>query len=131
MSSVIIIDDDPSHHLLAKALLKRYQYFEEFKCYTDPKTALIDLMDAYYSSYALPDLILLDLNMPGVSGWEFLEMFDNLRAMVSKDIPVFILTSSIDPNDKQRSSEYNAVKGFYSKPLSPEILKEVAIRNIA
>lgn len=131
MSRVILIDDDPTHHHLAKALMQHYEFFDDYKCYTDPRTALIDLMDAYYSSAALPDLILLDLNMPGVNGWEFLDMFDNLRAMVSKDIPVFIVTSSIDPNDMQRSKEYTAVKGFYSKPISPAIFKEVVEKRSA
>jgi len=130
MPRVILIDDDPTHHHLAKALMKHYSFFDEYKCYTDPKSALVDLVDAYYGTDSMPDMILLDLNMPDVTGWDFLEMFDNLRALVTKDIPVFIVTSSIDPNDEAKSQHYTAVKGFFSKPLSPAILKAVATSDL-
>ncbi|WP_207424140.1 response regulator [Desertivirga brevis] len=125
MAELILIDDDPTHHYLAEVLIKHHKTFRKFKSYIDPKTALLDLVDAYYEAKNLPDIILLDLNMPGVSGWDFLEMFENLRALVNKDIRVFIITSSIDPNDQAKSQRYSAVKGFYSKPLSNEILKAV------
>lgn len=130
MPRVILIDDDPTHHHLAKALMKHYNFFDDYKCYLDPKSALIDLVDAYYGTNTMPDMILLDLNMPEVNGWDFLEMFDNLRALVAKDIPVFIVTSSIDPNDEARSQLYSAVRGFYSKPLSPAILNSVVTSSI-
>ncbi|WP_207534816.1 response regulator [Desertivirga arenae] len=129
MHQVILIDDDPTHHFLADALIKHHKVFENYRSYIDPKVALIDLVDAYYGTGQLPDIILLDLNMPGVSGWEFLEMFENIRALINKDIKVFIVTSSIDPNDKAKSEFYSAVKGYYSKPLSSEILKAVASRS--
>ncbi|WP_207534854.1 response regulator [Desertivirga arenae] len=125
MARLILIDDDPTYHFLAEKLLSHYRHFQNYKCYTDPKAALTDLVDAYYGTEALPDMILLDLNMPEVNGWEFLEMFENMRVLIGKQIPIFIVTSSIDPNDKARALQYPMIKGFYSKPLSPAILNSV------
>jgi len=129
MPRAVIIDDDPGYHRLTGALIDKYGVFD-YVSYTDPRSALIDLIDCHFSSKVLPDLILLDLKMPGVSGWEFLESFDNLRAVISKEIPVFIVTSSVDPNDTFRSKQYSAVKGFFSKPISPDNLKTIADRSV-
>ncbi len=128
MSKVLIIDDDISHHRLAGVLIERYSIFDNYISYTDPKNALFDLMSAddYMSSNSLPDAILLDLNMPGIDGWQFLERLKRLPGVDAKSIPVFIVTSSIDPNDTYRSEQYAEVKGFFSKPISPETLRKIA-----
>ncbi|WP_207422863.1 response regulator [Desertivirga brevis] len=125
MPQIILIDDDSAYHRLAKKMMKRYSFFENVKCYTHPKTAIADLVDAYYGSHPLPAVILLDLIMPDVDGWDFLEMFENLRGLIDKDIPVFIITSSEDPMDRQKAERFSVVKGFYNKPLSPAILEAI------
>jgi CheY-like chemotaxis protein len=105
--------------------MKRYSFFDNVKSYTHPKTAIADLIDAYYGSHPLPAVILLDLIMPDVDGWDFLEMFENLKGLITREIPVFIITSSVDPKDKLKSERFSVVKGYYQKPLSPATLEAI------
>ncbi|MEM9981557.1 MAG: response regulator, partial [Bacteroidota bacterium] len=67
------------------------------------------------------DMILLDINMKGMSGWEFLEEFQKLKSKV----PVYILTSSTDIHDIQKAKEYSVVKGFIMKPLTQQVLADI------
>ena len=71
----------------------------------------------------LPDMILLDINMPVMDGWDFLENFSEMA--MSKDIPVVMLTSSINPDDIEKAKSHQLVKGFLSKPLNKDKLDEV------
>jgi len=68
----------------------------------------------------VPDLILLDLNMPVMDGWEFLEIFLEKYPEFAKRTKVFVVTSSINPADKERSKTEDAVLGFLAKPLDGE-----------
>ncbi len=69
-----------------------------------------------------PDIVLLDLNMPDIDGWNVL---DNLNGPMTQNIKVIVLSSSIDPNDKTRSLAYSNVRSYWSKPLEPEWLKSL------
>jgi CheY-like chemotaxis protein len=64
-----------------------------------------------------PTVLLLDINMPLMSGWEFLERFDNMKDEVKNLFRIYILSSSVDPRDKQRSYANKNVKAFLVKPL--------------
>ncbi|WP_207429347.1 response regulator [Pedobacter sp. SYSU D00535] len=118
MLDAIIIDDDPLHHKITEIYIRKRSAFKSFKSYTNPVNALVDLMDDYYASKELPDVILLDLNMPELNGWSFLDVFNNIIALKGCKTSVYIVTSSIDPNDKERAKLYSCVKGFYPKPVS-------------
>ncbi|MFN5706366.1 MAG: sigma-70 domain-containing protein, partial [bacterium] len=69
-----------------------------------------------------PQLILLDINMPIMNGFVFLQEYSKLLGERSNKIDVFMLSSSVDPNDIRKSEDYSFVKGFISKPLSLEHL---------
>lgn len=123
MSKVFIIDDDPIHQRIAQIMIAKHELFDEYSSYTDAELALEYLRDNVKNTTALPDVILLDLNMPVVDGWDFLEAFEKFQAGISKSIRIFIVTSSVDEKDKLRSQTFSFVKGFISKPLSPDIIR--------
>lgn len=123
MSKVFIIDDDPIHQRIAQIMIAKHELFDEYTSYTEPDLALEYLRKNEKNEKSLPDVILLDLNMPVMDGWDFLEAFEKFEAELSKNVRVFIVTSSVDDKDKLRSKTFSCVKGFISKPLSPDIIK--------
>jgi two-component system chemotaxis response regulator CheY len=123
MSKVFIIDDDPIHQRIAQIMIAKHELFDGYTSYTEAERALEYLKSNGKNSEALPDVILLDLNMPVIDGWDFLEAFEKFQSELSKTIRVFIVTSSVDEKDKLRSQTFSFVKGFISKPLSPDIIR--------
>ena len=73
MSKVFIIDDDPIHQRIAQIMIDKHQIYEEYKSYTEAGKALEFLQENSSVAENLPDVILLDLNMPVVDGWDFLD----------------------------------------------------------
>ncbi len=123
MSKVFIIDDDPIHQRIAQIMIAKHELFDGYSCYTEAELALEYLRNNLKNTENLPDVILLDLNMPVMDGWDFLEAFEKFQAELSKSIRVFIVTSSVDEKDRLRSQTFSFVKGFISKPLSPDIIR--------
>ncbi len=114
VTRILFVDDDKIQHMINKKNLLRLKPELELFFFENPFLALewIDDNEA--------DLLLLDVNMPEMSGWEFLD------ELVKKGnhIDVKMLTSSMDPEDIQRSNEYRQVTGFLVKPLQAEVIEE-------
>jgi CheY-like chemotaxis protein len=119
---VWFIDDDPINNMLNRSLMEEYFSGVSIAIFQDPRNALSELGNAKMPA---PDVIFLDLNMPGFNGWDFMDVF-NATGYSSR---IFILTSSIDPNDRSVANENSNVAGFYSKPLLPEMIQEALRRN--
>ena len=121
---LLVIDDDPIHHTIVGLLLQKVSPPVKHH-------AFLDASDAFYyilknnTLNSLPDLILLDLDMPLVSGWGFLELLETISDSLDKKTDVIILTSSIDANIRKKAAKYNCVKGVFSKPLSEEMLSDI------
>lgn len=126
MAKILIIDDDPIHHEITQFIMSKNVQFENCTSYTKARTALDYLIKHQDHSDILPDVILLDLNMPEMDGWNFLCVFEDLLPFLAKQINIFIVTSSINPNDELRSKAYPFVQGFISKPLTVEVLINIS-----
>jgi CheY-like chemotaxis protein len=120
---VYIIDDDPIVLAIGKKLIDRHQDYDQVSTATNGEEALQVLKGIVNQN--LPSFILLDLNMPIMDGWEFLDNVQNIDHL--KDIPIFIFTSSINPVDKQRSLNYANVRGYISKPLTMSVLDNIGL----
>jgi len=123
MSKVFIIDDDSIHQRIAQIMIEKHQLFDEYISFTEAEKAVAFLKENKTNDEELPDVILLDLNMPVIDGWDFLDLYEGFRGEVSKPIRIFIVTSSVDDKDITRAQNYSAVNGFISKPLSPDIIR--------
>lgn len=125
MYNALIIDDDPIQLRIAEMLLKKCGSFNSTS-YQNAGHALDHLKTHLQNESILPDVIFIDLHMPELNGWDFLNTYENLLPDISKSINVFIVTSSIDLHDQKRSSDYPFLKGFITKPITPEGLNEIA-----
>jgi two-component SAPR family response regulator len=125
MSKLILIDDDLMYHKISQLMLKEYSVVKDVVSSTDGKATLDFLEENKENTEKLPDYIFVDLNMPGYSGWDFLNGFRRIRNSLKKAIRVYIVSSSIDPADIRRSKTYTFVNSFVIKPLSREFLHEL------
>lgn len=116
MKTIVVIDDDKVNNYLCELSIKAVAKKSIIECYTNPLKAAKSILEKDNDT-----VILLDLNMPEMSGWQFLDYLKDKKI----DYPVYILTSSIDPYDKQNAENYPNVKNFFSKPINSENVIEM------
>ncbi|WP_416444002.1 response regulator [Leeuwenhoekiella sp. A16] len=116
IKNILVVDDDKIFLVLVSRLLKTFY----------PKTTITSCLNGRealdYLDKSTPDIILLDINMPIMNGWEFM---NRLPLKKQEDLSIFIVSSSIDPRDQRLSKTNVNIEGFIEKPLTPEKLKRV------
>ena len=122
--SIIIIDDDKIVITYCKLLLTRIFGQIDIQTFLSPEAGL-EYLSVHFSPASEPVYLLLDINMPTMTGWEFLQVFDNLSDSVKNSIRVFILSSSVDGRDKERASQNKYVLDYLVKPLTKETILHI------
>lgn len=120
-----IIDDDPIFVYSLKKLIALRSYCDNVLSYPNGADALEALQNANQTGLLVPDIILLDINMPIMDGWEFLNEYAKFKPMLSKPITLFLLTSSIDDRDIKRAKAIEAVNRYITKPVTMAKLVEI------
>ena len=110
---VMLIDDSEADLLFARIMMQRSGMPYDVETYESARDALQALRDGSAGC----DIILLDINMPGMSGYEFLDAYQQLCAEKRACAVVVMLTSSPDPSDRERALAYDCVKGYVTKPI--------------
>lgn len=116
----LIIDDDPANNILCISSIKKTFANVDVKAFTEPEEGIV-YIEQEYSTNPVPTVLFLDLNMPTLTGWDVLTKFQTMISSL-RTIKVFILSSSINPIDKQRAFDNGLVEGFLEKPLSKSAL---------
>ncbi len=131
MERIICVDDDPLCLFLAEVTIKESNMANEILLAESAPAAISLLKDLYskddqkLESQELSTLIFLDINMPVMNGWDFLEIFENEFQHLFGQVRIFILSSSIDTADIIRSKQYKSVDDYIAKPLTVEVLNKL------
>jgi len=131
LNRLLIIDDDPVTIKICKLVISNTNFAKEVFSLEQGKDAL-----NYFSDYferkkkgeqveAAPDLILLDLNMPIMDGWEFLDQYIRKYSERLPDTRIAILSSSINPEDFRKAQQYPIIIDFINKPLIIDLMEEL------
>ncbi len=129
LNKILCVDDDPITVMLCKKVILKSDFSKHVDSAQNGEDAL-----HYFDNLILqnsvdyPELIFLDLNMPVMGGWEFLDNYSNSYASYFTDIKVIVLSSTIDPQDVEKSRTYPMVLDFMSKPITTEMLEDLKQR---
>lgn len=128
LDRILCVDDDPITLMLCKKVIHKAQFSKEIVTAKNGLEALTYLNDILKQNEKnkLPQLIFLDLNMPVMDGWEFLDNFNSAEYDICKAIKVIILSSTIDPEDYKKAKTYPNVFDFIPKPISTSILTDLS-----
>jgi CheY-like chemotaxis protein len=128
--AIWVIDDDAIYQIIVNKIIQRSEMFSTITSFKNGKEAIDVLQEIVHNtadeSVSLPDIILLDINMPIMDGWEFMEKMGLIKSKFSKDITVYIVSSSIATEDKNKSKTYSDILGYLSKPVTINDLTLIA-----
>jgi CheY-like chemotaxis protein len=120
-----LIDDDKIYLFGMKKLIQKYQLSKAIIEFANGLEALEYFKNVLAEEEKLPEVILLDINMPIMDGWRFMEMFATIKPNIGKKITVYMLSSSINEHDIQRAKAINDVTDYIVKPVSAHQLQEI------
>lgn len=122
---VAVVDDDKIFQLITNKTLSTITEVDRVQQFYNGEEALIYLQENAGMPDKLPDVILLDINMPVVDGWSFLKDYADIHDQLSKSISIYMVSSSIDPKDIERAGSTPMVREYIIKPIAKDKLVEV------
>lgn len=126
IESCCIIDDDPIFIYGTKRIMKEIEFCENIIVFNNGQEALDGIMEISQSASKIPQVIFLDLNMPIMNGWEFLDEFIKIPNSNLEKTIVYIISSSVDPRDLEKVKDYKQrVNNYILKPITPNDLESV------
>jgi CheY-like chemotaxis protein len=130
LNSILLIDDDMATNFVSKMLIKKSGVTDHIETALNGQLAIEYLTNVgnYEKSDGIlpkPMLILLDINMPVMDGWEFAEAFSKLDVSQKSDVVIVMLTSSLNPDDKARAAKLPVISGFQNKILTMDALNSI------
>lgn len=121
-----VIDDDAIYQIIITKIIQKTALFSSISSFRDGKEGIIALINTIENKESLPDIILLDINMPVMDGWEFMQEMGMLQSLKNENISVYIASSSIAIEDRNKSKKYPAILGYLSKPISINDIELIA-----
>ncbi len=123
--NVLLVEDDPITIMVCDRIIKISSFADKVTSCQNGKYALEYLNKLIADSEDIPEIIFLDINMPVMNGWDLLEELEHIKGAFKMLPRIYILSSTVDPEDYKRAKSFNAVVDFISKPLSKDFLDEI------
>lgn len=124
LKHLLLVDDDPTTNFFNRHLIGKLGYFENIHVATNGQLAL-DKVHELHEIGCTPDMILLDINMPIMNGFEFLDKYNKLNDRVKSSVVVCMLTTSLAKEDLEKAKEYAILSDYLDKPLNAEKMTEI------
>ena len=124
--NVIFIDDDEDLNYLQERMCKRSKAINSYFI----ATSAVQTLEYLANPKANPDVIFVDINMPGMNGFQFIEEFEHSYASTFPDTELYVLSSSVRSGDREKSLQYSSVREFLVKPLTEEKFSEICLQKV-
>jgi len=121
--NIFLVDDDHIYQFTAKKTLEAMGVGDHVSVFMDGEAALKFIQSHLSDKDALPDVIFLDINMPIMDGWQFVEEFRKLE--LGKEVALYMVSSSVDETDLKRSKEYTVINDYIIKPVGRNRFQEL------
>ena len=118
IGTICIVDDDRIYQIATRKMLERITAAKNILIFSNGEEAFQYLSESASDKDALPDIIFLDINMPLMNAWQFLEAYTEIKPQLSKPITIYVISSSISEIDIQRAKNIEDVKDYYVKPIT-------------
>ena len=128
LNCILLVDDDLAINYLHTRVVKEEECAEKIETATNGEAALRYLQSLAAVGQPPPELIFLDINMPRMNAWEFLEVYKQFPESQKSKSVIVMLTTSLNPDDQARAGEYAEIASFKFKPLDKDMLTEVLER---
>jgi CheY-like chemotaxis protein len=129
LKTIWVVDDDPIYQIIVNKIIKKSELFLSVFNYKNGKEAIEALKDALEDKEVFPNVILLDINMPIMDGWEFMEELVLLKSRIKDPIHIYIVSSSIALEDKNKAKIYPEIIAYLSKPINNNDLILIAANH--
>tara|TARA_R110002050_G_scaffold74772_6_gene160366 strand:+ start:148929 stop:149351 length:423 start_codon:yes stop_codon:yes gene_type:complete len=121
--NICIVDDDDIYQYTIVKILKSFSLGKKIISFEDGEEALFFMMDNLNNEKELPDIIFLDINMPVMDGFQFMEEYVKIKPKLNKKIIIYMVSSSVDPVDIKRAKNISDISDYIIKPVKPGELK--------
>ncbi len=127
VNSMLVIDDNEISCLLISKVIDYANFTNQLNTFQQAEEALSFLSNLVeHQPTKFPQVIFLDVNMPRMNGWAFLEFYEQFPASLIQDCKLFMLSASIDEEDRTKALNYKSVTDYIIKPITKNVLQELS-----
>src|SRR3954466_8644284 len=126
---ICVIDDNDVYECVMKNSISKLNPNIKILAYLNGEEGIKSIKNMIDKNQPLPDVILLDINMPIMDGWEFMNEFIKIKSKLPRVIPIYLTTSSLDASDIDKAKKYEDITGFLSKPIDRHTLLKITQPN--
>jgi CheY-like chemotaxis protein len=125
IDTICVIDDNDVYQFVMKNSINKLNPNIKILAYLNGEEGIESLKEMIETKQPLPDVILLDINMPIMDGWEFMNEFIKIKSQLPRVMPIYLTTSSLDASDIDKAKRYEDITGFLSKPIDRHTLLKI------